>query len=216
MRSWIAGRRPGRREAPVEPAPVLAPPAPEPDPLTTVRVSTSGPAVPRSFGRREEDFAFDRVFVPSLIIDHTELVLRQAGSCSEEGFVLWAGTLAGNHAHVSSLVVPTISAGARHGEVSADSTARILTGLDERDLVPIAQLHTHPREAFLSPTDRIRPLVAVPGFFSIVIPNFGFVDLADVTLWSAHEFGGGNKWRELDRDEQIRRFIVDDSVIRVD
>lgn len=167
-------------------------------------------------GRRDGDFAFDRVYLPSLVIDHTELVLRQAGSCGEEGFLLWAGTLAGGHAHVSSLVVPTISAGAHHGEVSADTTARLLTGLDERDLVPIAQLHTHPRAAFLSATDRIRPLVAVPGFLSIVIPTFGFVDLADVTLWSAHEFGGGHHWRDLARDEQVRRFIVDDSVIRVD
>jgi len=201
----------------LEPATVLVPESatPEPAPLTTVRVSTSGPEVSRSFGRRDEDFAFDRVYIPSLVIDHTELVLRQAGACGEEGFVLWAGTLAGDHAHVSSLVVPTISAGVRHGEVSADTTARLLTSLDERDLVPIAQLHTHPREAFLSRTDRIRPLVAIPGFVSIVIPNFGFVDLADVTLWSAHEFGGGHKWHDLGRDEQVRRFIVDDSVIRV-
>lgn len=162
------------------------------------------------------DFAFERVYIPSLVIDHTELVLRQAGSCGEEGFVLWAGTLAAGHAHVSSLVVPSINAGARHGEVSADTTARLLNGLDERDLVAIAQLHTHPREAFLSPTDRIRPLVAIPGFLSIVIPNFGFVDLADIAMWSAHEFGGGHSWRDLDHAEQARRFIIDDSVIRVD
>jgi hypothetical protein len=92
----------------------------------------------------------------------------------------------------------------------------VLTGLDERDLVPIAQLHTHPRDAFLSPTDRIRPMVAVPGFFSIVIPHFGFIDLTDVAQWSAHEFGGGHRWRDLDREEQLRRFFIDDSVIRVD
>jgi len=78
------------------------------------------------------------------------------------------------------------------------------------------RLHSHPRAAFLSETDAIRPLVAVPGFLSIVIPNFGFVDLMDVGVWSAHEFRGGHRWRELDRNERSRRFVIDDSVIRVE
>jgi hypothetical protein len=105
---------------------------------------------------------------------------------------------------------------AAHGEISAETTGHVLTSLDARDLVPILQLHTHPRSAFLSDTDAIRPIVAVPGFISVVIPDFGFVDLADVRLWSAHEFGGSRGWRELDVDERQRRFVVDDSLIRVD
>lgn len=56
----------------------------------------------------------------------------------------------------------------------------------------------------------------MPGFLSIVIPNFGFVDLMDVGVWSAHEFRGGHRWRELDRNERSRRFVIDDSVIRVE
>lgn len=154
--------------------------------------------------------------MPSLVIDHSELILRQAGSCGEEGFVVWAGSLAGGDAFVSSVVVPKLSAGAVHGEVSAETTAHLLDALDERDLVPIAQLHTHPRTAFLSDTDAIRPIVAIPGFLSVVIPGFGFVDLADVRTWSAHEFEGAGRWHELTDDERLRRFIVDDSFIRVD
>ena len=104
MPFWIAGRKRGRHQAPIEsgestPAISIG----QSVPLTTVRMSTSGPVEPRSFGRRDADFSFDRVFIPSLIIDHTELVLRQAGACGEEGFVLWAGTLAGGSAHVSSM-----------------------------------------------------------------------------------------------------------------
>jgi len=98
------------------------------------------------------------------------------------------GTLAGGDAHVSSLVIPRASAGPTHGEISADTTANVLDALDERDLVPLLQLHTHPKRAWLSETDRIRPLVAVPGFISVIISDFGFVDLAAVTRWSAHEF----------------------------
>ena len=50
----------------------------------------------------------------------------------------------------------------------------------------------------------------------MVIPSFGFVDLADVGLWSAHEYRGANHWREWDDAEKLRCFIVDDSLIRVD
>jgi proteasome lid subunit RPN8/RPN11 len=170
----------------------------------------------RSLGRRDIDFGFDRVFIPSLVIDHTELVLRQAGVHGDEGFAVWAGTLAGGDAHVATLVIPRASGSPTHGTISADTSANVLTALDERDLVPIMQLHSHPRRAFLSEEDAIRPLVAVPGFISVIIPSFGFVDLADVGLWSGHEYGGADRWRELDHDERRRRFIIDDSVIRVD
>ncbi|MDA8047400.1 MAG: hypothetical protein M0Z30_19550 [Actinomycetota bacterium] len=129
--------------------------------------------------------------------------------------MLWAGTLAGDSGHVSSVVVPRISAGAAHGEVSVDTTAQILDALDRRDLVPLAQLHTHPQAAFLSETDAIRPVVAVPGFLSIVIPDFAFVDLAEPERWSAHEFQGAGQWQELDREQKARRFVIDDSIIRV-
>jgi hypothetical protein len=185
-------------------------------PLTAVRVSAATAAVPRSLGRRDADFAFDRVFVPSLIVDHTELMLRQAGVQGHEGFALWAGTLAGSDAYVATLVVPPATTDAWHGQITPETTAAVLTALDERDLVPVIQLHSHARRAFLSETDAIRPLVAVPGFISVVIPDFGFVDLTDVGLWSAHEYESRGRWRELDRRERTRRFIIDDSVIRVE
>jgi hypothetical protein len=185
-------------------------------PLTAVRVSAAVAAVPRSLGRRDVEFAFDRVFVPSLVIDHTELVLRRAGVQGHEGFVVWAGTLAGGDAHVATLLVPRATANEWHGEVTPETTARVLTALDERDLIPVVQLHSHPRRAFLSQTDAIRPLVAVPGFVSVVIPDFGFVDLADVGFWSAHQYVSRGQWQELDRPERARRFIIDDSVVRVE
>jgi hypothetical protein len=212
MRFLIVGRRRQRQSIPT-PAESSQPAT---SPLAGVRVTTASAADPRSFGRRDVDFGFDRVFIPSLIVDHTELVLRQAGVQGNEGFAIWAGTLSGGDVHIATLIVPRSSAGPVHGEISASTTSRVLCALDERDLVPVVQLHTHPRKAFLSDTDAIRPLVAVPGFISIVLSDFGFVNLADISLWSAHEFVGPRRWRELGSDERRRRFVIDDSVIRVD
>jgi hypothetical protein len=131
------------------------------------------------------------------------------------GVAVWAGTLSGGDAHVATLVIPATTTGATHGEVTAATTANLLEALDERDLVPILQLHSHPRRAFLSATDAIRPLVAVPGFISVIVPSFGFIDLADVGVWSAHQYEGSGRWRELGDQERRQRFHIDDSLIRV-
>lgn len=185
-------------------------------PLTAVRVAARSPLATRVLGRRTVDFQFHRVFFPSLVVDHTELMLRQHGIHGEEGFAVWAGTLAAGDAYVSTLVIPRMSGGPVHGEISANTTAAVLSALDERDLIPIMQVHSHPRAAFLSDEDAIRPLVAVPGFISVIVPAFAFVDLTDVAQWSTHEYLGPNRWRELDPEERMRRLIIDDSVIRVD
>jgi hypothetical protein len=212
----MSGPKRRRREVVADPEVTPAAALAHPAPLTAVRVSAAAPSSGRSLGRRSAEFAFNRVFVPSLVIDHTELVLRQAGVCGEEGFVVWAGSLAAGDGYISSVVIPSLSVDAVHGEVSVDTTARLLDALDQRDLVPIAQLHSHPRRAFLSGIDAVRPLVAMPGFLSIVIPSFGFIDLAAVDAWSAHAFIEAGHWHELTAEERSDRFIIDDSLIRVD
>ena len=45
--------------------------------------------------------------MPSLLIDHTELLLRHHGVCGDEGFGIWAGTLAAS----SRVTVITKAAG---------------------------------------------------------------------------------------------------------
>jgi hypothetical protein len=183
-------------------------------PLTVVRVNA--PSVRRDAGRRRVQLAYDRVFVPSLVLDHTELMLRQHGAAGEEGFGVWAGTLAAGDAFVSTLVVPGVAtAGGYHGEVSPETAATVFEQLDTLDLVPIAQIHSHPREAFLSHIDAQRPFVGVQGFLSMIVPSFGFIDLADVTLWRVYEFERRGQWRELDQAERNRRLVIDPSILRI-
>jgi hypothetical protein len=180
-------------------------------PLTLIRVGC--PRVARELGRREQPFSYGRLIVPSLVIDHTELMLRRRGAFGGEGFGVWAGTLAGADALVSTLVLPEVRGGRLHGEVPAAAAARLFSELDEFDLVALAQIHSHPGEAFLSETDAERPLMAVPGFLSIVIPEFGFVDLANVEVWRAYEYRRPREWRELDAEERQRRLIIDPSLL---
>jgi len=210
MRFSISGRKKGSANSP--PA-VASPPANVSSPLTTVRVGS--PRLQRALGRRSVPLVYDRVFIPSLVIDHTELMLRQHGAAGEEGFGLWAGTLAGGDAFVSTLVIPRVdTVGRLHGVISEETTATVLDELDYFDLVPIVEIHSHPREAFLSPIDAERPMVAVKGFLSVVVPSFGFIDLADVGTWRVYEFHGRDNWLELNESERRRRLVIDPSLMR--
>jgi len=207
MRFSKRGHSPGRAAAPALQQELRAP-------LTVVRVHA--PATPRDVGRRQVALVYDRVFVPSLVLDHTELMLRQHGAAGDEGFGVWAGTLSGGDAFVSTLVVPHVeTSGGYHGEISPETAAMVFEQLDTLDLVPIAQIHSHPRDAFLSHVDAQRPFVGVRGFLSIIVPSFGFVDLADVSLWRVYEFERRERWRELVRGERQRRLIIDPSILRV-
>lgn len=173
---------------------------------------------PRSahdFGRRSASLRWDRLIVPTLVIDHTELTLRQAGIRGEEGFLLWAGTITGDLAFVSTVVIPEVAAAATHGYVAEEIVAESLRLLDHHDLQPIAQIHSHPRRAFLSEIDASRPFVADPGFVSIVVPSFAFVDLADTSTWSIHTYLGAGAWRELKKTEVSSRIVIDPSLLRV-
>ena len=58
------------------------------------------------------------------------------------------------------------------------------------------QVHTHPGRAFHSATDDAFPIVHLPGFLSLVIPNFG---LGPVTFEGAYlaELTEGGQWRNV-------------------
>jgi len=65
-----------------------------------------------------------------------------------------------------------------------------------------AQMHTHPGTAFHSATDDHWPVVAQPGFVSIVIPNFarGRVSLEDA--WVGRLATDG-RWQAVPPDKAI-------------
>jgi hypothetical protein len=58
------------------------------------------------------------------------------------------------------------------------------------------QVHTHPAEAFHSPTDDEFPIIHMPGFLSLVIPNFGLgpVGFGEAFLTEIQPDG---RWQEV-------------------
>jgi hypothetical protein len=66
----------------------------------------------------------------------------------------------------------------------------------------IAQVHSHPREAFHSATDDRFPIVSTPGFLSVVVPDFAQGRL-DVRPWFVAELQADGSWKRL-ANETIR------------
>jgi hypothetical protein len=189
---------------------------PEGLPLGVGRVVAGLQSPERSSERRETEFGYGRLYIPSLVLDYSFLLLRQAGARGDELFVVWAGAIAGRDAFVTSLVIPKSEIRGLHGEIPVDVAGRVFESLDSRDLIPLAQLHSHPAAARLSEIDRTRPLVAVPGFLSIIIPDFGFTDPYAPGAWGVYEYVAGRQWNELNREEKRSKILIDDAVIRVE
>lgn len=203
----------GRKRSPAPPAGALPPD--HAGILLPVGIS-SHEASWRYFGRRDRDFVYRRLYIPSLIVEYTFLFLRQAGMTGDERFLVWAGSLAEGDGFVSTVVLPAARSGYLHGEIDVDVVARVFQALDQRDLVPLAQVHSHPRGAGISDTDRERPFVAQAGFLSLIVPEFAFIPSGEVVRWGVYEYRAKGEWRTVPDDEKKDRLIIDDSIIRID
>ena len=182
--------------------------------LARFRISSVASGILRDIGRRRVDFAPLRLLViPSFCIDFTELLLRQSGEKGQEKFVIWAGSLVGETGFLSTIVIPHNEGNS--GLITSDVSASAYQALDRRDLVPLAQVHSHPSTAFLSPIDQENPFFMYKGFLSIVIPNFGFVDMMDVANWKVYQYLSKGKWIEFSREKLSQKIVIDDSVINV-
>ncbi len=116
------------------------------------------------------------VSVPRSLAIRAHAHLRDAGQHGSEGFALWAGTPNGNTFRVLETIIPAQS-GLRMAygvcvTVAGDELHRINLWLYQHKMTLIAQLHSHPDEAYHSETDDTFPIATTVGSFSIVIPNF--------------------------------------------
>ncbi|MGO8994551.1 MAG: hypothetical protein ACLQVI_14630 [Polyangiaceae bacterium] len=183
--------------------------------LAAARVAHGVRKEQRRSGRRELAFGFERLFVPSIIRDYTMLLMRQHGLLGAERFLVWAGSPAGKDAVVTTVVVPRTDATNLHGEIPAEVVAALFESLDSRDLVPFAQLHTHPASARMSSIDRERPVVAIQGFLSIIVPNFAFTS-DEPEAWNVYEYRARLDWLLWSKKDVAGRLVIDDSIVQVE
>lgn len=124
----------------------------------------------------------DRLIVPRSLADSAQWHLRKVGQVGNEGFALWAGRFRGREFVVEETIIP-----AQHAmrfetgvcvRVDGDELFRINRHLYLHGRLLVAQLHSHPTDAYHSETDDEYPIATTAGSFSLVIPDFAVRDFA--------------------------------------
>jgi len=116
------------------------------------------------------------VILPKDLILKAHTHLHNVGKLGYEGVALWAGQQENHVFHVSATIIPAqIPIKNSFGVcyyVKSDELHRINVWLYENHITLIAQIHSHPGEAYHSNTDDLFPIVNSLGCFSLVVPNF--------------------------------------------
>ena len=132
-------------------------------------------------------------------------LLRDRGELGEEGYVVWVGEMAPVPAVREVWPVSADGDGA-HAHVSFDDVLALAERVHARGWFILAQVHSHPFDAFHSIVDDRHPVSHQKGFISIVVPNFA--NGAALEGWSVNEHLGSGRWRVLERDEIVRRLVI--------
>lgn len=138
------------------------------------------------------------------MIDQTFATFRSCGENCRECQLYWLS--AWDNPSVLSEVVHPKHWSSRYGlRIESDWINRFWTDMADRGLGVRIQVHTHPHEAFHSPTDDAYPLLFDAGFLSLVIPDFamGPVGFRNAYLTEIQPDGA---WQQVAINERI---IVD-------
>jgi proteasome lid subunit RPN8/RPN11 len=142
----------------------------------------------------------DHINIDPAVIAITLRVLQEFGVAECEGLVLWIGEVTSGRARITQAVVPDQKP--IKGEdgvgyfVDGAALFELNRKLADSGLRLIAQVHSHPGEAYHSDTDDRYAIVTADGGLSLVVPDFGRAP-ADPRLWAVYRLSKGC-WRELD------------------
>lgn len=151
-----------------------------------------------------------RVQVPDTAIQETLTVVREAGQRGHEVLVLWLGVVEENVANIQAVLAPPQNP-VRSEEgvgyfVNSETLFALNRFLREHKLRLLAQVHSHPQDAFHSATDDAYAIVTVEGGFSLVIPDFGF-GRQTLDEWAVYRLTSGH-WREMSVYQVRSVFVV--------
>lgn len=147
-----------------------------------------------------------RLQIADGLLTATQRALREASDGVRESTVLWAGRPGDNGVmFVSHLLLPDFISTYGFLTIPIDERIKVAGFLRSEELLAVADLHTHPREAFLSRQDRARPFSRREGFYAIVVPNFGTGEAG--AGWRCYEARKAD-WKEVEMEKRIDAWNV--------
>lgn len=159
-------------------------------------------------------YAVQHVTINRAIIQQMLQTMQEFGSRGWELLTLWVGEIEPKEgeARVVQAFIPKqkpISSEDGVGYfVESETLFQLNRDLSESGLRLIAQVHSHPQEAYHSEADDRYAIVTAEGGLSLVVPNFGDAP-ADPNAWAVYRLHGRD-WRELNANEVQSLFEVTD------
>ncbi len=137
------------------------------------------------------------------VVESTLQFIRTFGMQGAEALVLWLGNVDAEAAWVTNAFMPKQHPISNENGVGyfvdGDALFQLNRHLAESGLRLIAQVHSHPQEAFHSPADDRYAIVTVDGGLSFVVPDFGRGG-SNMAKWAVYRLDG-RQWRPLSRTE---------------
>lgn len=156
-----------------------------------------------------------RLVVPVTLAEESQELLRESGKHEFEALVLWAGRARTGEAGVFDveLVLMPRQYAMRTDDgvavmVEGDALFDMNVALNERGLRLLAQLHSHPGDAYHSETDDRYSVVTARGGLSLVVPDFarGGFSLERCAVYQLRE---GGEWIELSHRQAASLIHID-------
>ena len=151
----------------------------------------------------------ERVIFEEVQIRKAYDFLRYAGTKRVEGVALFAGVRSGMDFRLQEVVIPKqtgyiLESGLMYA-VDSEELRRLNVWLYNNDIELIAQIHSHPSEAYHSEADDRYPIVDTYGALSIVVPDFAAAPM-NVSSWAFYRLSSSKEWdllSSVDRERLI-------------
>lgn len=152
----------------------------------------------------------EKYYIKRNVLDETSDYLKKYGKRKSEALVFWAGWLDEKcEAHVTVCKIPNDINWGGGVRVELDGMLQLMDELIIDDLILLAQVHSHPGDHGHSYGDDLTASSYKKGYISIVVPNFGLIDLQDLSRCYVHEYEQNWKWKLLDETEMKDRFKIE-------
>ena len=136
-----------------------------------------------------------RYRLPSRLVEQTFRQFRGCGAGKCECQVLWVGPWA-HPDTITEVVHPRHSASPVGFSLDSEWISELWMRLSEEGLGIRVQCHTHPGHAYHSATDDALPILATPGFLSLVFPRFGLGPVGFNDAFLA-QIDGDGRWHQV-------------------